>query len=86
MYKGVDPEKPRILLLVPTVNETTIHSGLGINIVSKLYPLSDRHRAELRNRLSEVRLLIIDAISMGSSVLFFSSHPAIKGKILIFRQ
>ena len=47
MYKGGDPEKPRILLLVPTgvaaINiNGTIHSGLGINVGSKLYPLSDR--------------------------------------------
>ena len=34
MYKGVDPEKPRILLLAPTVvtavhiNRTTIHAEL----------------------------------------------------------
>ena len=38
MYKGGDPEKPRILPLAPTVNGTTIHSDLGINIGSKLYP------------------------------------------------
>ena len=38
MYKGGDPEKPRILLLAPTgvaavhINGTTIHAGLQINV------------------------------------------------------
>ena len=77
MYKGGELDKPRILLLAPTgvaavnINGTTIHSGLEINVGGKLYPLSEQHRADLRNKLSEVRLIIIDEISMVSSVLFF---------------
>ena len=65
------------MLLAPTgvaavnINGTTIHSGLEINVGGKLYPLSEQHRADLRNKLSEVRLIIIDEISMVSSVLFF---------------
>ena len=76
-YKGGDADKPRIFLLAPTgvaainINGTTIHSGLGINVGSKLYPLNDQQRAALRNKLSEVRLIIIDEISMVSSVLFY---------------
>ena len=76
-YKGGDANKPRILLPAPTgvaainINGTTIHSGLGINVGSKLYPLNDQQRAALRNKLSEVRLIIIDEISMVSSVLFY---------------
>ena len=75
--KGGDADKPRILLLPPTrvaavnINGTTIHSGLGINVVSKLYPLNDQQRAALINKLSEFRLIIIDEISMVSSVLFY---------------
>ena len=77
IYKGSELKKPRILLLTPTGvavinrNGTTIHSGLEINVGGKLYPLSEQHRAALRNKLSEVRLIIIDEISMVSSVLFF---------------
>ena len=47
MYKGVDPEKPRILLLAPTgvaavhINGTTIHAGLEINVGGKMFPLND---------------------------------------------
>lgn len=83
MYKGGDPEKPRVLLLASgvvaaiNINRTTIHSGLGKNVRSKLYLLSERQRAPLRSKLSEVRLIIIDIISMVSSVRF-SSQPNIK--------
>lgn len=45
--------------------------ALGINVGSKLYPLSDLQRAALINKLSEVRIIIIiDDISMVSGVLF----------------
>ena len=76
IYKGGELEKLRTLLLAPigfaaiNINDTTIHAGLGINVGGKLYPLSEQHRAVLGNKLSEVRL-IIDEISMVSSVLFF---------------
>ena len=66
MYKGGELDKPRILLLAPTgvaavnIYGTTIHSGLEINVGGKLYPLSEQHRAALRNKLSEVRLIIND--------------------------
>ena len=70
MYKGGDSKKPRILLLAPTrvaavhINGTTVHCGLQINIGGKMFPLNDRHRAILRNELSEVRIIITDEISM----------------------
>ena len=76
-YKGGDVHKTRILLLPPTriaainVNGTTIHSGLRINVGGKLYPLNDQQREVLINKLSEVRLIIIEEISMVSSVLFY---------------
>ena len=77
IYKGGELEQPRILLLARTgvtsinVNGTTIHSGLGVNVGGKLHPLNEQHRAALRNKLSEVRLIMIDEISIVSSVLFF---------------
>ena len=76
-YKEGDADKPIILLFAPSgvaainINGTMIHSGLEINVGSKLYPLNDQQRAALRNKLSEVRLIIIDEISMVSSVLFY---------------
>ena len=45
-YKGGHGHKPRILFLDPTgfvainINETSIHSGLGINVGSKSYPIN----------------------------------------------
>ena len=59
-------------------NGTTTHSGLGSNVESKLYPLNDQQSAALRNKLSEVKLIIIDEISMVSIVHFFSSQSVIE--------
>ena len=64
IYKGGELEKPRISLLAPTrvaainINDTTSHSGLAINVGGKLHPLSEQHCAALRNKFSEVRLII----------------------------
>ena len=74
--KGGDPEKPRILILAPTgvaainIDGTTIHTALRINIGHKLYPLNDRQRGILRNKLSEIKFTIIDEISTVSMCCF----------------
>ena len=79
-FKGGDPEEPRILILAPTgkaainIDGTTIHTALGINVGHKLYPLNDRQGGTLRNKLSEIKFIIIDEISMVSSVLFYQVH------------
>ena len=68
IYKGGELEQPRILLLTPTgvaainINGTTIHSGFGINVEGELYPLSEQQRAALRNKLSDIRLIIKDEV------------------------
>ena len=36
-----------------------------------MFPLNDRQRAVLRNKLSEVKIIIIDEISMVSSMLLY---------------
>ena len=75
LYLCKDPEKPRVLLLRPTgisavnIGGTTIHSSLAIKPGTKLLGLNDKSKAALRNRLSEVKLLIIDELSMVSSDL-----------------
>ena len=80
MYKNVDPKKPRIFLLAQTgvdavhINGTAIHAGLQINVGGKMPPLNDRQRAVLRNKLCEVKIIIIiiiDEISMISSMLLY---------------
>ena len=57
------PEKPRVFLFRPTEisGETTIYSGLGIK---------PHQNYALRNKLSEVKFLIIDGLSMVSSDLW----------------
>ena len=71
-----DPEKPRVLLLGPTgisavnIGGTTIHSGLGNKPGTKLFGLNIKSKISLRNRLPEVKLSIIDELSMVSSDLW----------------
>ena len=90
-FKGGNPEKPRILILAPTgvaainIDETIIHAALGINIGHKLYPLNDRQRGILRNKLSEIKFIITDKVSMVSSGLFYQVHQRLN-KILEFQQ
>ena len=67
-----------MLLLTPAgvaainIGGTTIHTGLNIPVwcfEKHLPPLSDKMRSMLRNRLSEVKVLIIDEVSMVSNEL-----------------
>ena len=80
LYGSGDPVKPRVLLLAPTsvaatnINGNAVHSGLHIPCTGKLFPLNDANKAELRNKYSEVELVIIDAISMVSGKLFYQIH------------
>ena len=68
------------MLLAPTgvaainIDGTTIHSGLGIKCHGNFYQLKDKQKTILRNKLSEVRLIIIDKILMVSRKLFFQVH------------
>ena len=64
-------------MLAPTcvaelnMNGTTIYTGLRINVGGKMYPLNALQKAALCKRLSELRFLIIDEISMVSNVLLY---------------
>ena len=76
MYHVNEPHKPHILLLIPTgfaainIEGTTIPHGLGISPGKNIQSLQDKQRSDLRNRLSEVKLIIIDEISIISRQLF----------------
>ena len=52
------------------IDGNTIHSGLGINCTGHFFQLNDQQKASLHNKLSEVRIIIIDEISMVSRKLF----------------
>ena len=58
MHKSSNLKKARILLILQTdvaavnIDGTTIHSGLGINVGSKTFPLNNPQFAILRNKLS----------------------------------
>ena len=50
------------------IGGTTTHSGLGIKPGAKLLGLNDKSKAALRNRLSVLKFLIIDELSMVSAI------------------
>ena len=76
MHQGGDVEKPRVLLLAPSgvtavnIDGIAIYSGLGINCKGQFYPLNEKENAYIRNKLSEVKLIFIDEISIVSMKLF----------------
>ena len=76
LYHCKDSEKPKTIFVGSTgisavnIGGATIHSGLGIEPGIHLLGLNDKSKAGLRNRLSEVKLLIIDELYMVSSDLW----------------
>ena len=80
LYPSGNPDKVRVLLLAPTgvaavnIDGTTIHPGLNIPCHGKMFPLSDKNWVLLRNKYSEVQLIIIDEISIVPSKLLFQVH------------
>ena len=83
LYHSKEPDKPRVLLLGPTgtsavnICGTTIHSGLGIKPGVKLLGLSDKMKGSLRNKLSEVKMVITDEFPMVLSDLFFQNQCSV---------
>jgi len=88
-------EKPSILLLAQTgvaainINGNTIHSSLSIPVDVKghIVPkLSDQKRRNLRIKLSNLKLIIIDEIFMVSNMLLLYIHQRlveIFGQIIV---
>ena len=80
LYHSGNPDKFRVLLLAPNgvaainIDGTTIHFGLNIPCHGKTFSLSDKNWALLRNKYSEVQLIIIDEISMVPRKLLFQVH------------
>ena len=73
----------KALLMAPTgvaaitTDSTTIHTAFNIPVGrfgSNLLPRSDKMKSSLKNRLSELKIIIIDEISMISNNLLFYVH------------
>ena len=82
-----NPEKPSVLLLAPTgisainISWTTVNTDLSIpvdNFSCTVSPLPDIERNRLRNQLSELKMIIIDEISMVSNMKLLFVHQRLK--------
>ena len=82
-FRNSELEKTKVVLLAPTVvapiniGGTTIHTGLNVPVGcfgKHLPPLSDKMRSMLRNRLFEVKIIVIDVVSIVSNDLLLHIH------------
>ncbi|XP_028414140.1 uncharacterized protein LOC114537203 [Dendronephthya gigantea] len=85
-HPPVNPELPTVLLMAPTgvaainIDGTTINTGLAIpkeagDIVP---PLSDQRKTQLRLTLSELKLIVVDEISMVGNTTLLNIHQRLK--------
>ena len=74
------PNRPRVLLTGPTgmastlIGGATIHSSLSFKFGTSASPLSDEKMDTLRDALKELKLLVIDEMSMVSADMLFNIH------------
>ena len=82
-YGNVSLDKPKVLLMPPTgvaainIDGTTVHTALNIPVGhfgKNLPSLSDKMRSTLRNRLADLKVIIIDEIPMVSNNLVYYIH------------
>ena len=77
---GDHPNKPRVALFAPTgmashvIGGTTYHTGLGLNYGHNLIALSVQKLDKMRNDLDDLKLLIIDEMSMVSADTLYVIH------------
>ena len=86
-YPPINPEKPIVLLTAPTgvaainIDGTTINTAFAIPKYTKeneLPGMSDQKRTQMRLLLSELKLIIIDEISMVANVTLLHIHQRLK--------
>ena len=83
LYHSKEPDIPRVFLFGSTgksavnTGEKTIYSGLEITPGVKLLGVSNKMKTSLRNKLSEVKMVIIDEFSMVASDLFFKINASL---------
>ena len=87
-YRSTDSSKKQVMLIAPTgvaavnIQGSTIHSELGIPVgrYGKSIPkLSDKMRSSLRNKMSDLRVIVIDEISMVSNLLLLHINQRLNG-------
>jgi len=82
----MNPELPTVLLMAPTgvsainINGTTINTGLAIpkDTSDNLPAMSDQKKTQMRLTFSELKLLIIDEISMVANITLLHVHQRLK--------
>ena len=85
-YGAINPERPTVALMAPTgvaainINGTTIHTALSIPKESGdlAPPTSDQQRRQLRLTLSELKLIIVDEMSMVPNTTLLHIHQHLK--------
>ena len=86
-----DPDKPSILLLAPigvvaiNIGGNTINSGLAIskNIFGEhVGPLSNERKSALRTKLPNLKLIVIDEVSVVSNLMLKYIHERLKENLL----
>ena len=68
-YHGTSTDNPRVLIVAPTGV-----ASININGITIHYALNSNTLASLRNKFSEVQLIIVGAISMLSKKVFYQIH------------
>ena len=75
--EGDNPDCPYVIVVAPTgtaaanVRGQTLHSALGFNFGNKHYSLSDKKRDKVRKLFKNLKVLIIDEMSMIKSDLLY---------------
>lgn len=77
-----NPDMPTLLMMAPTgvaavnIDATTINTALAIpkDVGDNLRALSDQKRTQLRISLAELKIIIIDEISMVSNIMLLNIH------------
>ena len=85
-YSTINPERPTVALMAPTgvaainINGTTIHTALSIpKEFGDFAPkMSDQKRTQLRLTLSELKLFIVDEISLVANTTLLHIHQRLK--------
>jgi hypothetical protein len=82
----MNPELPSVLLMAPTgvaainINGTTVNTALAIprECGNNVPAMSDQRRTQMRLSLAELKLIIIDEISMVSNMGLLHIHQRLK--------